>query len=984
MTSRGSWAWLFAVALVSLASFVGPVFGQQDAGGTRTIEQVRWIQLPDNAAIVCVDPVSGVGAVLVGDNVGSQRGSLHIYPSLTSAPLAQPKVVDLKGADATSAAPAMLKGKRVLLVGDSLGSLNVVDQASGAVLSRIAIGSPIESAIATPDGTKAIYAVGNSSDRSGQPSNDSCFGVVDLVAGVDKGRLKLDRSGRSYEISAQSGDRAELEGISPDAEYVYISRRFSSPSGVRSCRIDWASNTVSMAYSEHESTWSYVVTPVGVACERSLRSMSLEREVLKLATHPMCRIGETALVLGVSQEDSSTYTVASLNNGATVTRFRLPEDHDGNRRRYYSGQFGAWYDGAASAVLIQGSDGLASVDVAALGAPSEPLLGVGLRGARSLTVDTPWQATLEPLVSGSKIKVLSPPDRVSLKQQVLTWTPKIEDVGPQRIELEIQQGGVTAKQQIELRVELAGAKLPFRADFASVGADGTLLAIASGPMERWSGVRETTPARLALLDASKWTVTLERTLDFSPSSALVVGQRVIVADQNADALHVFEADGTERTVYTTGRAQSMRLVGNRLYVRAAQRTVLDATTLARIEEAPVDGAASRVNVGRSQSLPVRVEDAWRIDGTVRSSDLSSVILLEAPDYFGDNTQLDAGVDVSRGYRGQWGENMDERWGARIEGSSVNRASGQKLAQAGSARGIILSRAPFAAFLVASDRPGSSSDSGVVLEMIDLSTAKSRKLTIMRDVANDEGGGGSNRDGFVFETPTGLLAVVGNQVAVIKDSLLDIKAGAQPIRFEPRQSLLVGDASKPIKLTYKVDGGVAPITYTLGRALQGVTIDRNTGAITIEPSQLPMDAIVKQIAMTAAYDWNQANANDALPERADWTKFATRVLEMIDAPGVKVTGVPVPMRIGVKARDANQQEAHLTHMVILDFAADRFDNAYAEQREQLMRQRDASRVPPVAHQEDSELEAENKRLREEIERLKGQIELLKQMLEEKGK
>jgi hypothetical protein len=653
------------------------------------------------------------------------------------------------------------------------------------------------------------------------------------------------------------------------------------------------------------------------------------------------------------------------------------------------------------------------VSIGALKLPVEPMLGYQVKGELIATVNQRWQVELEPLSSDVVLSLGDAPGGVALEKTTLTWTPGIDDIGPRLIPVTARARGVGGKgadapvatADIEVDVRADELKLPFAPAMVALDPSATYLAIATAGQNRFhSGGDQREPDRVAVVDVSKRAVLIERQVDFGISFvAMTDGGSVLMCDQDADAIHVLSIAGEDRTVYTKGRPQQIVCVAGRVYIATQGNAGQDMVVLSASDLSPIDQDVLPDDEGRrrgmqSNPLPIGYEGGWLISGLVRSVDMKAVDLVRSAGLSAYETRLDASDETDRFDSSQ--ESL--RWGVRLRDGRLVRSSGQTIAQLHDGTGRLLDRHPLALFVRYEqkyDQRTSTNTRNHTLEVIDLATGKSRSTPIAYGHADNSpnnwrfGQRGSNR---IFETEEGVGIVLGDRALMLTFSQLGASGANMPLYIAARQSALVIADSERMTLQYEVKGGTQPVTFSLGRALEGVSVDKASGNVTIDPTKLPLDEFVGQMchrAMQRAFEQPGIGRPNFVepPETADWPQILSMERAAVKSSmGIDLQGAPAVLRVGLKARDANQQEAVLNHEVLIDVSRERLDAAYAKaraeflKRQQEQRQQHGAPGPGAAA---GDLAAENQRLRDEVERLKGQIELLKQMLEEqksKGK
>lgn len=550
-------------------------------------------------------------------------------------------------------------------------------------------------------------------------------------------------------------------------------------------------------------------------------------------------------------------------------------------------------------------------------------------------------------------------------------------------------------------IEAREVVLPFTASFAAINEQGTgLLILGTADATPRDARIETDWRELAILDLETAKMAFRTTLDFVAGEAVLDGDRVFVADREADAIHVVPIDGEVRTIFTQGRVSKLRVVAGRLFtVTQFGRAVFDANTFERLEE--FDRAGGNAH-GYSSGMPVDVEGYWRIDGVIHTHDLSAITMLE-PDAI-EVIELPSSGLFERRPDDRHGFAVDmftreqprQRWGAAIVNGQLTRTSGQVAFHDPRAfSGMLLARHPAAVFVTMSGSRSRQSATTLGLQIVDVASGKARRVEIANPAPQERREGRrSALDDFmpgdspeIFETASGIVHVRGTRAALLTDAQLGLEDAPAPLHFVPVQEMLVAKGDKPVELSYEIRGGTLPIRYSLVSKAEFLHIDPETGQVRVELAKLPaaLGTLLEPLAaMAAQFPANAFGGSGQMPKAPDWRELVREPISQIaHKTGVRIDGFPLAVRIQVRARDANQQEAVLSHLLVVDIPASEYDALVARLERSAEAQR-PSPAPADKPADKADLADENRRLKDEIERLKGQVELLKQMLEEKGK
>lgn len=578
---------------------------------------------------------------------------------------------------------------------------------------------------------------------------------------------------------------------------------------------------------------------------------------------------------------------------------------------------------------------------------------------------------------------------------------------PMRVALSAWTVAVLASNSVagvepDATVSARTVPLTFNVNSAAVNEDGTLIVVVrNAPItdsrrDLWKFANAY--SQLAVIDIAKGEIVYERGLNFSAGQVLVVGDQMLIANHLGVGVHVVGFDGKDREIATSGQVRELSLIGGHVVIDTFyDRIVLDAATLApgavvesggdeRVLPGAVVGSG-----GDERMLPGALQDVesfLRIDGIVRGSFQSEVMLI-GQEWSIDRVPEPLTNQLSPFPAPDRNRRSAQRWGTRLIPGAVVDSSGHTVCdRRATGDGLLLTRHPHAVFTIDTRKESRKRDMtyAASVELVELASGASRwiKIKPSENISRQEYELASPwLWPEVFETASGLAVVQGARVHLVSDEQLGLAAGPLPLYFVPKQSQLVAEINTPVTLTYETCGGTGPITYSLGPTLDGIRIDPVTGTVKIDPEQFSAEYLADAIVGQPSKLWNlPVRIRDMAesPKLLDWRRTLRMQLgDLAGTAGINVDGVPIGIRIEVRATDANQQEAVLAHTLVFDVPTDLLDKTFLKHRPEGWQPLRLTAAPESAMVAD-----ETKQLREEVEALKAEVERLQRMLEQRGK
>lgn len=938
---------------------------------------VTWVDLPNAIASCAVAPGRGMVAVVEAGE-GGAAGTVIGYPDL--------------GKGATAGAIRRVVGARPLAVrhkavgaagyflvpcaGDQ--ALWVLDDRTLEVVKTIPLPGPVVR-VAAPsraDVPHAYYLVSHGNQHS--------LGRIDLARMIDEGAiLGLNWS-------------ADTIAVSADGEFLYAAqatlRAGPRLRGVTVCQLPataGAGSRLTPVASTQDEYAGFQPDPLGQFVAAGATLMTPEWKPLgkNLPATPVAFVTNRPLIAGW---DGTSVHLISANTLAPLARVEVRFD-DGAGRAPVAAEVAVRADGRNDALLFFRGTRVAVVSLAAVDMPREPDLSVAVEGPTTLSAESSADLKVTPRHAGARVDLASGPAGMTLRDGRLTWRPGPADVGTFNAVLHVAAGGIERRHELRLVVRRPGLTLPFPVQEAALSADGATLAVLARPSypvfnrAAGAGRQPLPPSRIAVVDVRTMKVIADRELTTPVRGLAVDGRHVYAAAQDADAFYVFaRADLAEvKRVFTSTRVIALApLAGKRLFVtlNGSVPTDYSLPALEPLDGGPESGRPVRraINGGGVRSTPVPLgDDGWYFRGAVFGRDWGTATLLlrtvEVPLATG-------ATPADPMYRPELSRDPPfAPWATTITEGAIKRTSGQSVGRLPGIAQALLPDVPAAAALVlgADDVPRDGSVERWELVFTDLLTAKVVDRFVLLNEARPGGGTIDTQQRWVLTAPGVVVAVANGRAFAVPTKALSAAAYPTPLHFKPHQSTMLIAPDRPAQLACKVAGGKAPVDFRLAGDAPGILIDPRTGVVTIDTPKL-----VERAAEAAAIVLTRRVIGGPSPGgAAEPPTLGARVEELAQSAaaavreltGAEPRGLPVAVPVGIVARDAEQQTATLTPLVLVDVPLATVEAAARRRAEQTRASDQAGansadvarlqRRVAELERENQDLQAQNRLLRE---------------------
>ncbi len=611
-------------------------------------------------------------------------------------------------------------------------------------------------------------------------------------------------------------------------------------------------------------------------------------------------------------------------------------------------------------ILVAQGKSVVIIPLADMQLPDEPILRVQA-STHSLTVGTKHLIRLDPLDRRLSLEIDDLPDGAVRTDAGIEWTPTEEQVGTEKISMQLSHGEVERQQVERFDVSFPSIKLPFKANQLAVSPDGESAVVWNrvDPRGLSRNNREMVMKeenRVAIIDLANGKLLVEKVMPFKIASVAVDNMRIYVGSAESTYCQVFEKSTLKKlkTLYVPDQVGNVSIDGSRLLVGA---NMFDRKTLKPI----VDSASSN----SSQILDL----VWPIDQIATGA-------------LDNKRQPNARNNRVRQ------QNPGQVRSMNIGGRGVesNQVKLENVAAFVSAWTMTQQR----------QVPGATHTTEYAHELglnvvssVNKGLAKRVKLVSETLVA-------TNNNSRSVVTPR--IESNGDAVVVLSsDRLFQWSADSmdksdlpEEFRIEPVVPQLI-QAGGTTTISPDVSGGKQPLGFVLLKAVPGIEVDEKKGVVTIDNTSL-----VKQCETAFVKSLNSIGMERRGSLLAKVTVYNSKTKKLIERElGKEMEGVPVSFALRLRGTDDEAQRAEVNIPLLVEIDADvcvqtaqkveRVYQAYLaeleakreKRRAEMTAQRDAARQGDQHASTNDELV----KLRKKVETLEARIDLMTRQLSE---
>ncbi|MEM9416037.1 MAG: hypothetical protein AAGA29_11265 [Planctomycetota bacterium] len=629
-------------------------------------------------------------------------------------------------------------------------------------------------------------------------------------------------------------------------------------------------------------------------------------------------------------------------------------------------------DEARGMLVIAYQQNLALVPLEAFNLPDEPFMHARFEGDTQLAAGQRASFTLVPMDERVEIDFDDLPDGAEADGNLVTWTPRLEDVGSYRLAVTLEHGDLQRTLTHAVTVTYPAIDLPFKA--GGIAADRT-----QSRAVVWEGVQRDVHGRevrdnmrqthrLAVVDLDSGRVLAQRQLANPINRCLVSGDNVVLWTPNlSPRIEVLAIGDLERkkTLVAGGTVAEVYALGEHLVLQTNNGVeIYHSDGFERVRTFGTTFGNQRHPGHREGGAPLVSAHGLFYSNVLFDDQLEPKLLL-----LNNNLPVlepDAGYQRLQGYPGTLqptNNSMQQLMQQRRAGRNVQR--------------VAQTAVPGQHAFVALDRTNTT-------QQVPGAVHTNRTLTELTATYNTVNGTQRQplyrREVFNQQTQTQPTLLLDTDAAYILDQQElfvwpypdpDEEHAGADIRWEPRQSATALADGESTTLTHEATGGKGELDYVLLTQHAGMAIDAETGTITID-NETVIESATQSIIDTLV-EANIAPRELALAQRR-WAQTAQDML------GREPTGLPVAVPIQVQISDEDLRLEQVWYYIIAEVPHEPFARAYAEAREALQARQDEMERPGDVADDAVEAApgnrpATDRELVERIETLEARIDLL---------
>lgn len=584
----------------------------------------------------------------------------------------------------------------------------------------------------------------------------------------------------------------------------------------------------------------------------------------------------------------------------------------------------------------------AVLDWKKLGVTTHPLLVLSVPTQVTVVAGEPLQLPLEvtsPGLSPGFTKV-DGPEAARIDKGALVWTPSENDVGTHRAKLRAEVDGRSDEAEVLIRVVRPGLNLGFLAQMLVSDTAGKRVVVA-GYASGGDDDRGHRPVdQLALIDVEQQAIVAQKQFEKGIAAIAIDSQAVYMAPTEGNVVHALSLDDLsyQQRAFVEARVTSMALLPpNRLVVATARKLFCFATDKLKKVSWPFDAVDTEYRVSdfymnnfhyqQVKSPAERLNDGTLVENIVFDRESGDIQLIVPRD--SQMIDVTAPVDEDdwrprpmQAHRraGPWQPHL---WNRRVANDGLYGRGEGPLARWNHGAAVLLHRHPLAASVAVRYAKGGGSPDGLdmmrdepqgplqlVLELRELLEGATRHTLVLaehqRFTDRFRRQEDFNRQPLVADC--GDTVVVGHtdKLYVVDFDVEKLGELREPLRFTNRQSTLSAKAGEEAKLTFTATGGAGTIRYKLTGVSPGLTLDAETGELTVDTTVFSarLEALIRQRLM-----WHEGT--EELKQY-----LAAGLAEYEQVFGAKTEDIPLRIQFGLQAVDQQGLTADLASQLIV--------------------------------------------------------------------
>lgn len=464
------------------------------------------------------------------------------------------------------------------------------------------------------------------------------------VARIDAERMEMDAQWENREFRHIS--------VSPDGQFIYTLPNNSGSDLTRSIPRPPKPDGNAPVWDTDVSRigrvpTQYYIDPRGatIAAGANVYSADMTQLLMELDYDPLAIMGKKPWMAGLRKYE---LVVGSKNDGRAVAELELPGEvlvpNEKTRNRPMSVRRGTtlhpagfaqlFADDQRGRFLLGARHHVVCFPLDKLELDDEPDLSLATMPPQTARVDNTYEVSLKTVSGSPDFVLINGPDGMTVKDGLLSWTPKDGDVGWVDVRVELNEGDVAHDEAWRIEVDRTKLSLPFMAEGCAPSADGTQVVVWG---IEWSQGKasETLNSQLALVDLTTNKILATRQLDYRlgrlefGKDAVYISKKppryskdpsTLVRLAPDDLRDLGEMELEREFLMTVADRYLIGFDGRELFSRYS----LPELTLVKAPPVPRRFGSSPI------TLPRKLADGWLLDGVIWDEELDKARWLIEP------------------------------------------------------------------------------------------------------------------------------------------------------------------------------------------------------------------------------------------------------------------------------------------------------------------------------------------------------------------
>ena len=277
-----------------------------------------------------------------------------------------------------------------------------------------------------------------------------------------------------------------------------------------------------------------IADPLGrfVACGQSLFDPILKEKFATAEFKPVAFLKGTTLMSGVA---GSFWMLGSINDGRTLERVEFPESwldvpklevpRPQDVQRKPIPLLNVLSDAPRQQFVLATHRHIAAFPTSAFSLEQEPSLWSETELPRSWPINTEMRLPIE-LSAGIEVQIEKAPEGMTVKSQIIHWTPTVKQIGTHELALRVNSGNVSRSQSWTIEITRPTIAAPFVPTKLFITPDGKHALLMGKTTPRFQ--KAPVHRRIAVLDLGTDKVICERTFPETFFDAVMSGPHVYV------------------------------------------------------------------------------------------------------------------------------------------------------------------------------------------------------------------------------------------------------------------------------------------------------------------------------------------------------------------------------------------------------------------------------------------------------------------------